>query len=73
MSPEPSTREPAPDCFRCRAYYVTYDASLPHGCRSFGFQSVRLPRDEVRLSSGAECAAYEPKRLPSRPEQTPET
>jgi len=55
---------PAPDCLRCRAYYVTHEASRPHGCRSFGFQSARLPRDEVRLSSGAECALFEPKALP---------
>lgn len=71
MKAEPSAGEPAPDCLRCRAYYVTYDPSLPHGCRSFGFRSARLPRDEVRLSSGAECAAYEPRPLPARREQTP--
>ena len=65
MKPAPSAGEPAPDCLRCRAYYVTYEPSLPHGCRSFGFRSVRLPRDEVRLSSGAECAAFQPKALSS--------
>jgi len=70
MRPEPNAREPAaPDCLRCRAYYVTHVPSHPHGCRTFGFQSARLPRDEVRLSSGAECAAFEPRavRLGSRP------
>lgn len=67
MRAEPSARESAPDCLRCRAYYVTHDASFPHGCRSFGFRSARLPRDEVRLSSGAECVAYEPKASPSPP------
>lgn len=61
MRPEPSAGEPAPDCLRCHAYYVTYEPGLPHGCRSFGFKSARLPRDEVRLSSGAECAAFQPK------------
>ena len=56
---------PAPDCMRCRAYFVTHDARRPHGCRSFGFTSQRLPRDEVRWSSGRECAAFEAR--PGRP------
>jgi hypothetical protein len=54
-------RTPAPDCLRCRAYYVTYEPARPHGCKTFGFQSQRLPRDEVRLSSGQECAQFEPR------------
>ena len=61
MSGEASARAPAPDCLRCRSYYVTHEPVRPHGCRAFGFQSARLPRDEVRLSSGAECAAFEAK------------
>ena len=56
-----SERERAPDCLRCHAYYVTHEPLRPHGCRAFGFQSTRLPRDEVRLSSGQECAAFEPR------------
>ncbi len=51
----------APDCYRCRAFFVTHDAQLPYGCRTFGFKSQRLPRDEVRLSTGQECAAFEAK------------
>ena len=57
----PAARERAPDCFRCRAFYVTHDPARPHGCRTYGFHSARLPRDEVRLSSGSECAAFEEK------------
>jgi hypothetical protein len=60
-----------PDCLRCRAYYVTHEPSHPHGCRSFGFQSTRLPRDEVRLSSGAECAAFEPRVEPAASDRMP--
>lgn len=67
----PTTRERAPDCMQCRGYYVTHDPSHPHGCRSFGFRSARLPRDEVRLSSGQECAAFEPKVLPPASRRTP--
>jgi hypothetical protein len=66
-------RAGAPDCLRCRAYYVTHEPLRPHGCRSFGFRSARLPRDEVRLSSGAECAAFEPKPLPSGATRAPGT
>jgi len=50
-----------PDCFRCRSYFVTHESTAPHGCRGFGFKSLRLPRDEVRLSSGHECGLFEPK------------
>jgi hypothetical protein len=67
MSREASARPPAPDCLRCRSYYVTHEAGHPHGCRAFGFQSARLPRDEVRLSSGAECAAFEPRAADIEP------
>jgi hypothetical protein len=69
MSGEASALAGAPDCLRCRAYYVTHEALRPHGCRSFGFQSARLPRDEVRLSSGAECAAFEARSRPVAPER----
>ncbi|MEQ1893410.1 MAG: hypothetical protein ABL998_12760 [Planctomycetota bacterium] len=50
-----------PDCLRCRSFFVTYDPARPYGCRAFGFRSLRLPRDEVRLSSGNECHLYEKK------------
>jgi len=71
MSGEGSARASAPDCLRCRAYYVTHEVHRPHGCRSFGFQSARLPRDEVRLSSGAECAAFEPRASSEAAEKRP--
>ena len=60
-------REPVPDCMRCRSFFVTYDPRRPYGCRTFGFESARLPRDEVRLSSGHECAAFEPRAGAPRP------
>jgi hypothetical protein len=67
MSAAPAPHAPAPDCWRCRAFFVTHDALRPYGCRTFGFQGARLPRDEVRLSSGRECAVFEPKPVPPRP------
>jgi len=59
--------EERPDCFRCRAFFVTYEPARPYGCRTFGFASARLPCDAVRLSSGRECAAFE-----ARAERAPE-
>ena len=59
---------PVPDCWRCREYYVSHDPLRPHGCRAFGFTSVRLPRDEVRLASGNECLRFTPKPAAAAPE-----
>lgn len=56
MTPAPHAR---PECLRCRSYYVTWDPKRPHGCRVYGFKSVLLPRDEVRLATGEECRAFE--------------
>lgn len=56
----------APDCYRCRAFFVTHARPRPYGCRTFGFESVRLPRDEVRLTTGEDCRAFEPKPGPER-------
>ena len=58
--------ERSPDCFRCRSFHITYDPARPYGCRAFGFKSLRLPMDEVRISSGRECHLYEPKPAPPR-------
>lgn len=48
---------------------MTYDPARPYGCRAFGFKSLRLPRDEVRLNSGQECHLFEPRPAPTRPEE----
>lgn len=62
----PADRRAKPDCMRCGSYFVTHVPERPHGCRAFGFTSARLPRDEVRLSTGEECAAFEPRPPPPR-------
>jgi hypothetical protein len=54
---------------RCRSFHVTYDPARPYGCRTFGFKSQRLPRDEVRLESGEECRRFEPRPPPAEREQ----
>ena len=50
---------PSPDCRRCAHYYVTHEASWPHGCRAFELKSKRLPALVVEESSGAPCRAFE--------------
>ncbi len=50
-----------PDCLRCAAYYVTWNAALPHGCKAFAFQSRALPAIVVRESSGEACTLFERK------------
>jgi hypothetical protein len=61
MAEPAAPRSGGPDCHACRAFYVSHDPLRPYGCRAFGFHSRLLPRDEVRLSSGRECAAFEPR------------
>ena len=56
--------EEGPDCYRCRSFFVTYDAQRPYGCRAFGMKSRALPSVAVEQSSGAPCRAFEPKPPP---------
>ncbi len=46
------------DCFACRHFYITYAPRFPYGCRRIGFQSRRLPCEEVRSISGTECGFF---------------
>ena len=48
-----------PDCSRCRHFYVTYDPSLPRGCRAYGFKSKEWPTRVVLESSGSHCKQFE--------------
>ncbi|MDR2724632.1 MAG: uracil-DNA glycosylase [Candidatus Adiutrix sp.] len=48
----------AVNCRRCRYYYITWEASTPHGCRLMGFKSRNLPSTVVRRSSGQDCQAF---------------
>ncbi|MDQ6951213.1 MAG: hypothetical protein Q9M26_06065 [Mariprofundales bacterium] len=51
----------APDCMRCRHLFITWQPQEPYGCRSFGFQSKRVPSMEVKLASGEQCLRFEAK------------
>ena len=51
------------DCRKCRHYFVTWQESTPHGCRSIGFKSAQLPSVVVFKSSGAPCLYFETKPM----------
>jgi hypothetical protein len=53
-------------CRKCRHYQVTWDPSLPYGCRAHGFKSRRNPAQVVFESSGIECQLYDSKRNHSK-------
>ncbi|QOP44132.1 uracil-DNA glycosylase [Sulfurimonas sediminis] len=51
------------NCRKCEYYYVTWEASKPHGCKAYGFKSVQIPSMVVLNSSGAECSLFKEKQV----------
>jgi len=51
--------EHAPNCLRCRHFFVTWDARFPRGCRVFGVKTHRLPSQVVYESTGRHCPRFE--------------
>jgi hypothetical protein len=51
----------APNCFKCRWYYVTWDAQFPNGCKIFQFKTHAgaLPSAEVHAATGTHCPQFE--------------
>lgn len=47
-----------PNCFACRHFYITYQASHPYGCKAMGFKSKKNPALVVYESSGMECRLF---------------
>ena len=54
------------DCFKCRYFYVTWDAGRPRGCKAFGFKTEKMPSVIVFENSGADCLKYSPKNPPEQ-------
>lgn len=50
------------DCFKCRYFYITWDANQPRGCKAFGFKTKQLPSAVVFESSGKPCLKFSPKK-----------
>jgi len=49
----------APDCLKCRHFFVSWDPRFPRGCRVFEIKSLRLPSDEVYAATGHHCPSFE--------------
>ncbi|QFF97878.1 uracil-DNA glycosylase [Psychrobacillus glaciei] len=53
----------AVNCFKCRHFFTTWDASNPRGCKAYGFKTKELPSALVNRTSGMECLKFEPKQV----------
>ncbi|MDR2140610.1 MAG: uracil-DNA glycosylase [Deltaproteobacteria bacterium] len=61
-SPAPPPERPAQrNCRLCRHYFITWEASVPHGCRAMGFKSKYLPYIQVFRISGQNCQLFSPR------------
>lgn len=49
----------APNCLKCRHFFVTWDRRFPRGCRIFGVKSRGLPSASVFRATGRHCPAFE--------------
>ncbi len=49
----------APDCLKCRHFFVTWDKRFPRGCRVFEIKSRELPSHVVLRSTGRQCPSFE--------------
>ncbi len=54
------------NCRNCKYYYITWDASMPYGCKAFGFKTRQIPSVVVYQSSGQACQGYEEKNQSSQ-------
>lgn len=52
------------DCFKCRYFYITWDASQPKGCKAFRFKTKKMPSTVVLETSGEPCLKFTPKPNP---------
>ena len=48
-------------CGKCKYYFTTHDVARPWGCQKFGFKSKNLPNQEVRRTTGMDCAYFSSK------------
>ena len=52
----------APNCTKCKYYFITYDQNTPRGCKAYQIQSKQLPSVIVKnANNGADCIGFEEK------------
>ncbi len=49
------------DCFKCKHYYVTWDAKFPRGCKVYEVKSASVPSLVVAQATREGCTAFEEK------------
>ncbi len=49
------------NCYKCENYYVTWEKTMPHGCRAMGFKSRLLPSIMVKKNTGHDCYMFKLK------------
>lgn len=49
----------APNCLKCRHFYVSWDPGFPRACRVFGVKSRQMPSLAVFQATGRHCPAFE--------------
>ena len=54
-----------PNCYDCKHFAVSWDASLPYTCRLMGFKSRGLPAVEVLRADGVFCRGFASKSAAS--------
>lgn len=59
------------DCFQCKHFFVTWDASNPRGCKAFGFKTSKMPSRVVFENSGQPCLKFSAKTPPPKPAKKP--
>jgi hypothetical protein len=55
-----------PNCYSCKHFAVSWDASLPYACRLMGFKSRGLPALEVLRVDGVFCRGFVDKHASTR-------
>ncbi|SFG88471.1 hypothetical protein SAMN05660649_03010 [Desulfotomaculum arcticum] len=59
--------EKAKNCFKCKHYYITWDARFPNGCRIYGIKTKYNLSTEVIKATGKECLCFEEKPVKRKP------
>jgi hypothetical protein len=49
---------PRIDCRKCRHYYITWEASFPHGCTLYEFKGKLMPSGTVWEATGKACEHF---------------
>ena len=58
-----------PNCLKCKHYYITYDLSMPYGCRAMRFKCAKNPAQVVLASSDMPCQLFLLKKTHGVPEK----